>query len=176
MFWRSFCCSDRVLICISCSLVDFVPIAGVGLNLLSYIKVISKTRWLNFAMVPTVVLMAMHGFSLTCCQETHISMLAWNNTYCVISRWTSSGNKPQLSGKSVFFCIYQPSTSHNYLAVGTQRVTGSRLMDTQAFWFVIVIVILSTWGLGNASFEPPLLSPHTYTSTLLLLDGCPLLV
>ncbi len=115
---------------------------------------------------PAVVLMVIHGFSLTCCQGSHISMpfrtciLAWNNTYCIISWWTSSGNTPQLSWKA--FCICQPSTSHNYLAVGTQRVMGSRLMDTQAFWFLIVIVILSTWGLGNASFEPPLL-PHTYT-------------
>lgn len=139
--------------------------AGVELNLLYYIKAISKTRWLNFAIGPAVVLMVMHGFSLTRCQGTHISMpfrtciLAWNNTYCIISRWTSSGNTPQLSWKA--FCICQPSTSHDYLAVGTQRVMGSRLMDTQAFWFLIVIVILSTWGLGNASFEPPSLSTHT---------------
>lgn len=143
--------------------------AGVSLNLLYYIEAISKTRWLNFAIGPAVVLMVMHGFSLTCCQGSHISMpfrtciLAWNNTYCIISRWTSSGNTPQLSWKA--FCICQPSTSHNYLAVGTQRVMGSRLMDTQAFWFLIVIVILSTWGLGNASFEPPL-STHIHTTSL----------
>lgn len=186
-FW--FVTNTFVNCCIICYLSESVHYlcaaagAGAGVNLLYYIKAISKTRWLNFAIGPAVVLMATHGFSLTCCQETHISMpfrtciLAWNNTYCIISRWTSSGNTPQLSRKA--FCICQPSTSHNYLAVGTQRVMGSRLMDTQAFWFLIVIVILSTWGLGNASFEPPS-SAHS-TSLLLLrwrcgvFNGCPLL-
>lgn len=164
--------------------------AGVELNLLYYIKVISKTRRVNFAIGPAVVLMVMHGFSLTCCQGTRISMpfrtciLAWNNTYCIISRWTISGNMPQLSWK--VFCICQPSTSCDYLAVGTQRVMGSRLMDTQAFWFLIVIVIPSTSGLGNASFEPPPLlhtdTPHHHLSSSSscgwrcgVFSGCPLL-